>query len=57
MLKKILFVLLILPVFLLAQEKEREVSNNVTRYFYDDKVVSIEIWYGADKKPDRKSVV
>lgn len=52
MLKKILFVLLILPVFLLAQEKERQVSSNVTRYFYDDKVVSIEIWYGADKKPD-----
>ena len=43
MLKKILFVLLILPVFLLAQDKQREVSDNVTRYFYDDHVVSIEI--------------
>ena len=52
MLKKILLVLLILPVFLLAQEKQKEMSDNVTRYFYDDQVVSIEIWYGIDKKPD-----
>lgn len=50
--KKILFVLLILPVFLLAQEKQKEVSDNVTRYFYDDQVVSVAIWYSADKKPD-----
>jgi len=50
--KKILFVLLILPVFLLAQEKEKEVSDNVTRYYYDNQVVSVAIWYSADKKPD-----
>ncbi|WP_149205954.1 T9SS type A sorting domain-containing protein [Flavobacterium johnsoniae] len=52
MFKKILFALFICPVFLLAQEKEKEVSDNVTRYFYYDKVVSVAIWYGADKKPD-----
>ena len=50
--KNILFALLIYPVLLLAQEKEKELSDNVTRYFYDDKVVSVAIWYGEDKKPD-----
>lgn len=47
---RIFLVLLFLPVFLQAQEKQK--ADNVTRYFYDDHVVSIEIWYGADKKPD-----
>ncbi|OIV42317.1 tetratricopeptide repeat protein [Flavobacterium johnsoniae] len=52
MCKKLLFVLLILPVFLLAQEKQKETADNVTRYFYDDKIVSVAIWYGEDKKAD-----
>ncbi|WP_291147727.1 tetratricopeptide repeat protein [Flavobacterium sp. UBA7680] len=50
--KKIFFVVLIWPFFLLAQEKQKEVADNVTRYYYDDKVVSVEIWFGADKKQD-----
>ncbi|QSW91480.1 tetratricopeptide repeat protein [Flavobacterium endoglycinae] len=50
MFRKIVFVLPFLPVFLLAQEKQKE--ENVTRYFYDDHVVSVAIWYGQDKKPD-----
>ncbi|SHG58983.1 T9SS type A sorting domain-containing protein [Flavobacterium defluvii] len=52
MFKKILFALLIWPFFLLAQEKQNEVSENVTRYFYENQVVSAAIWYGADKKTD-----
>ncbi|KRD11519.1 hypothetical protein ASE21_07370 [Flavobacterium sp. Root901] len=52
MFKKILFVLLIWPFFLLSQEKQKEVTGNVTRYFYDNKIVSAAIWYSADKKPD-----
>lgn len=50
--KKIVFALLFLPVFLSAQEKGSDTSDNVSRYFYDDHVVSVEIWYGKDKKPD-----
>ena len=50
--KKIIFALLFLPVFLSAQEKGSDTSDNVSRYFYDDHVVSVEIWYGKDKKPD-----
>ncbi len=52
MYKKILLTLLFFPVLLMAQEIEREKKDNVTRYFYDDHVTSIEIWYGADKKQD-----
>ncbi len=40
------------PVFLTAQEKEETASENVTRYFYDHKAVSVAIWFGEDKKPD-----
>lgn len=50
--KKIVFALLFLPLFLSAQVKSNSASDNVSRYFYDDHVVSIEIWYGPDKKPD-----
>ncbi|MBF4486839.1 MULTISPECIES: T9SS type A sorting domain-containing protein [unclassified Flavobacterium] len=50
--KKIVFALLFLPLFLSAQEKGSDASDNVSRYFYDDYVVSVEIWYGKDKKPD-----
>ncbi|MFH6956260.1 tetratricopeptide repeat protein [Flavobacterium aquidurense] len=50
--KKIVFALLFLPLFLSAQVKSNNASDNVSRYFYDDHVVSIEIWYGPDKKPD-----
>lgn len=50
--KKILLAFLFLPVFLSAQVKKMEKTDNVTRYFYDDHIVSVEIWYGADKKPD-----
>jgi tetratricopeptide (TPR) repeat protein len=50
--KKIVFALLFLPLFLSGQVKSNNASDNVSRYFYDDHVVSIEIWYGPDKKPD-----
>lgn len=50
--KKILFALLFLPLFLSAQVKSNNAPDNVSRYFYDDHVVSVEIWFGADKKPD-----
>lgn len=50
--KKIVFALLFLPFFLSGQVKSNNASDNVSRYFYDDHVVSIEIWYGPDKKPD-----
>lgn len=48
--KKIL-VLLFFPVLLSAQSN-KETTNKVTRYFYDDKVTSVEIWYGSDNKRD-----
>ncbi len=47
-----MFALLFLPLFLSGQVKSNNASDNVSRYFYDDHVVSIEIWYGPDKKPD-----
>jgi|GEM_PF-887594 len=50
--KKIVFTLLFLPFLLSAQEKEKEKTDDVSRYFYNDHVVSVEIWYGPDKKPD-----
>lgn len=52
MLKKIFLVVLIWPFFLLAQEKQKEVSENVTQYFYNNHTVSAAIWFGEDKKPD-----
>jgi tetratricopeptide (TPR) repeat protein len=52
MYKKIIFGFLLLPFCLLAQEKNVETKENVTQYFYDDHVPSIQIWYGEDKKPD-----
>lgn len=48
--RKIL-VLLLFPVLLHAQSN-RGTTNKVTRYFYDDKVTSVEIWYGSDNKRD-----
>ncbi|MFZ0598923.1 MAG: T9SS type A sorting domain-containing protein [Flavobacterium sp.] len=50
--KKIIFALLLLPVLLSGQEKSDNTPENVSRYFYDDHVVSVEIWFGPDKKPD-----
>lgn len=50
--KKVIFALLFFPILLVAQEKSSVNTDNVTRYFYDDQVVSVEIWYGPDKKPD-----
>ncbi|MEP6804491.1 MAG: hypothetical protein ABI892_08205 [Flavobacterium sp.] len=50
--KKIIFALLLLPVLLSGQEKSDNTPENVSRYFYDDHVVSVEIWFGSDKKPD-----
>ncbi|MFC6245176.1 hypothetical protein [Flavobacterium psychroterrae] len=50
--KKIIFGLLFLPVLLSGQEKNNSTPENVSRYFYDDHVVSVEIWFGPDKKPD-----
>ncbi|WP_394775217.1 T9SS type A sorting domain-containing protein [Flavobacterium sp.] len=49
---KIIFGLLFLPVLVSGQEKNTNVAENVSRYFYDDHVVSVEIWFGPDKKPD-----
>lgn len=43
---------MLFSAFLSAQEKSKAPSEDVSRYFYDDHVVSIEIWYGPDKKPD-----
>lgn len=48
----VVFAFLIFPIFLFAQAKKVEKTDSVTRYFYDDHVVSVEIWYSADKKPD-----
>ena len=50
--KKNVFGFLFLPIGLLAQTKSAESIDNVTQYFYDDRVPSIQIWYGPDKKPD-----
>jgi len=50
--KKIMFALLLFPVLLAAQEKSKEKPEDVSRYFYNDHVVSVEIWYGPDNKPD-----
>ena len=37
------------PILILAQTNN---SNSIKRYYYKDKVVSVEIWSGSDKKPD-----
>lgn len=50
--EKIFFALLFLPVLLCAQEKNDEKKEDVSRYFYNDHTVSVEIWYGPDQKPD-----
>ena len=50
--KKIFFALLFLPILLFSQEKNDEKKEDVSRYFYNDHTVSVEIWYGPDKKPD-----
>lgn len=50
--KKIIFAFLFLPVLLSGQEKNADTPENVSRYFYDDHVISVEIWFGPDKKPD-----
>jgi tetratricopeptide (TPR) repeat protein len=52
LLKKILFGLLFLPVLVSGQVKSDDSGENVSRYFYDDHVISVEIWFGKDKKPD-----
>ncbi|WP_264525695.1 tetratricopeptide repeat protein [Flavobacterium sp. N502536] len=46
------FALLFLPVALSAQVKGTDAADNVTRYYYDDHVVSVQIWYGPDNNPD-----
>ncbi|MFH6986284.1 tetratricopeptide repeat protein [Flavobacterium collinsii] len=46
------FVFLFLPVVLSGQTKSTDTGDNVTRYYYDDHVISIQIWYGPDKNPD-----
>ena len=46
---KYLYPLLFFPVLMLAQTNN---SNTIKRYYYKDKVVSVEIWSGNDKKLD-----
>lgn len=46
---KYLYPLLFFPVLMLAQTNN---SNTIKRSYYKDKVVSVEIWSGNDKKPD-----
>ncbi|OMQ12836.1 T9SS type A sorting domain-containing protein [[Flexibacter] sp. ATCC 35103] len=50
--KKIFFAVLFFPVLLFSQEKSAEKKEDVSRYFYNNHAVSVEIWYGPDKKPD-----
>lgn len=50
--KKVTFFVLFFPVLLFSQEKNKEKNEDVSRYFYNDHTVSVEIWYGPDKKPD-----
>ncbi|PWK02305.1 putative secreted protein (Por secretion system target) [Flavobacterium araucananum] len=50
--KKILFALLLVPVFVSGQTKSDAATDNVSRYFYENHTVSVEVWYGPDKKPD-----
>lgn len=50
MYKKTVIGLLLSPALLLAQDHSK--TNRVTRYYYDDQVTSIEIWYGSDKIKD-----
>lgn len=50
MYKKTVIGLLLSPALLLAQGNSK--ANRVTRYYYDDQVTSIEIWYGSDKIKD-----
>lgn len=52
MYRKIVVALLLFPVFLSGQVKSNDETDKVSRYFYNDNVVSVEIWYGPDKKPD-----
>lgn len=52
MYQKIAFVFLFLPILISAQVKNTETGDNVTRYYYDNHAVSVEIWFGADKNPD-----
>ncbi len=46
---KYLYTFLFFPVLMLAQTNN---SNTIKRYYYKDKVVSVEIWSGNDKKQD-----
>lgn len=48
---KIAFILLLLPVLLWSQTNT-DTSNNVIRFYYRDKIVSLEIWRGSDKIKD-----
>lgn len=44
---KIVYIILILPFFLWSQTNNT--NNTVIRHYYKDKVVSVEVWRGADK--------
>ena len=46
---KYLYPLLFFPALMLAQTNN---SNTIKRYYYKDKVVSLEIWKGTDNKID-----
>jgi tetratricopeptide (TPR) repeat protein len=48
---KIAFALLLLPVILWSQAN-RNTSANPVRFYYRDKIVSLEIWRGSDKITD-----
>ncbi|MBP6558291.1 MAG: tetratricopeptide repeat protein [Flavobacterium sp.] len=44
---KAIYTLLLFPVLLWSQTDN--INNNVHRHYYKDKVVSVEVWKGADK--------
>lgn len=51
MYKNLALLFLFLPVLLFGQT-EKNKTENVTTYYYRDHVVSIQIWFSEDKKPD-----
>lgn len=50
--KNVALLFLFLPLLLVGQTEKNEKTENVTTYYYHNHVISIQIWFSADKKPD-----
>lgn len=49
---KIVYTLLLFPILLSSQTNDTDPTNKVTRHYYKDKVISVEVWRGTDKIVD-----